>query len=383
MALRMFLGKPGGGKSSGALRDIVHELTRGQRVVVTNLSIDPGELNAFLQKRFPAEDIDLHKRLLLLDEKQSRRFWLYRSPTVTVPDVTKEQEKAGTFPNFGAYAESGVLYVIDEAHIMFDARAWMDSGQSLTYYNSQHRKLNDELVFVTQFLELIDKRVRGFAQEYWYFRNNGLEKIFTFFVLPKYFTVAVYQRPATNPHDKPSEVHRYTLDLEMARCYDTSAGIGIKGRKSPEKTGKKGFNIAWLSVPAALGLYLMWAAPNWAGEAIAGTASGARVAEAAGFVEKRADIGNQNVALGAPSPSGRPPVDVGKTSSVASADDLHVRGYIVLAGRVNILLSDGRTLTEGDGTVARIERNRVVLQDGTTLWLRKATPSALPAASRQ
>lgn len=363
--LRMFLGKPGGGKSSGALRDIVDELVHGHRIVVTNLSIDPGRLNEFIQRRFPDADVDLHKRLLLLDEKQSRRFWLYRGPGVVVPDVTRDEEKSGKFPDFGAYAGEGCLFVIDEAHVMFDARAWMESGPSLTYYNSQHRKLNDELVFVTQFLELIDKRVRGFAQEYWYFRNNGMEKLFTFFVLPKYFTVRVYQRPPTGMNDLPSEIHRYRLDLEMAQCYDTSAGIGIKGRQRPEKVEKRGLHIGWLTVPAAIALYLFWAAPDWAGKAIAGTDTGARLATTAGVVESGS--GELAGSYSRSDPIQRS--DGSEGPRVAAVVEAHPTGYVSRRGRITVVMSDGTTRTERDVELEQVERNSVTLA-GRKIFIR-------------
>src|SRR5690606_31834193 len=119
----------------------------------------------------------------LLSVEESRRFWLHRIDArglhVDLDDVTRDDEKRGrnvdyeviTGPNRDALAAGrprvypGIDYVIDECHVFFDARAWAESGLSLTYYNSQHRKLDDNVTFVTQFLELIDKRVKSFSQE--------------------------------------------------------------------------------------------------------------------------------------------------------------------------------------------------------------------------
>jgi len=358
--LRIFIGKPGSGKSSGALRDIISELVEGNRVVVTNLSIDLGKLNAFLQTRYPIADIDLHKRLHILTNDQCRRFWLYRSPTLTLPDVTRAEEKAGIFPDFGLYAGEGVLFVIDEAHIMFDARAWMESGPSLTYYNSQHRKLNDELIFVTQFVELIDKRVRGFAQDFWYFRNGAMEKMFTFFVAPSFFLVRVYQRPQTGAGgEHPSETHRYSLDKEMCDCYDTSAGVGITGRKRPEKKNKKGFNVLWLSVPLLVVAVLLLKAPDWFARGLVKATSATKAATDSVVYSDSSIPGEV---------ANRSTLPPQSTDHTPKSEKLWFTGIIYGNNRINVSLTDGRVLSEGDGVLAHVARHYVVLIDGTRVY---------------
>jgi len=122
------------------------QLVNGQRVIVTNLSIDIGRFSALVQKRHPKADFDPNKRFRLLTDQECKRFWLHRRPGLSIPDITKEQEHGQDW--FKVPEDTfGCLFVLDEAHIHFDARSWAMNGLSLTYYNSQHRKFSDEVVF--------------------------------------------------------------------------------------------------------------------------------------------------------------------------------------------------------------------------------------------
>lgn len=69
-------------------------------------------------------------------------------------------------------------------------------------------------------------------------------------------------------------------------------------------------------------------------------------------------------------------------SQAPDRSQVNVRGYVVKGGKVNVLLSDGRTITERDG-LTRVSRNSVEIE-GQTLWLAEAKdrPSA-PSHSQQ
>jgi len=62
---------------------------------------------------------------------------------------------------------------------------------------------------------------------------------------------------------------------------------------------------------------------------------------------------------------------------------IYLRGYVVRSGRFNALLSDGRTVTEYDKTVASIERHGVKFKDGTFVGFRAVQPALPVAESRQ
>lgn len=46
-----------------------------------------------------------------------------------------------------------------------------------------------------------------------------------------------------------------------------------------------------------------------------------------------------------------------------------MRGYLIHGRKINVVLSDGRIITEGNNTVERIERNFVDFSDLGRLWL--------------
>lgn len=368
--IRMFLGKPGGGKSFGALRDIVDEIVNGNRTIVTNLALDVGALSAWIQLNHPEADFDPVKRIRLLDDTETKRFWMYRGPRKVVEEATANPAIEGHFGVVPKHMFS-VLYVIDECHIHFDARCWKENGLQLTFYNSQHRKYNDEVIFVTQFLDLVDKRVKGFAQDYVYFVNNGLQRFMTHFRLPSYFTVKTYSRAqADGPRkDSPQASTRYQLDVTLASCYDTSAGVGIPGRKKHEANRIKGLPIYWIIVPiVALGFVLV-KAPDVATKGIMGVLDTGQPVRSA--TEKPSAGGGQGQdRLGAV------PLPTGSTAPAPASPGVHqpqtpeappvpvfVRSVAILGKKAIVTLTDGRTFTRGTGLLA-ITDDYVFTKDG-------------------
>jgi len=68
-------------------------------------------------------------------------------------------------------------------------------------------------------------------------------------------------------------------------------------------------------------------------------------------------------------------------SQASDRSQVSVRGYVIKGGKANVLLTDGRTLTERDG-LTRVSRNSVEIE-GQTLWLSdskdKPTPPVAPS----
>jgi len=366
--IRLFLGKPGGGKSYGALCDIVDEIVNGNRVIVTNLSLDAGALSAWIQLNHPEVNFDPCTQLRLLTDAESKRFWLHRRPGFSLEPLTKADELAGRWFSI-PQDKMGVLYVIDECHIHFDARCWAENGLSLTYYNSQHRKFNDEVIFVTQFLDLVDKRVKGFGQDFVYFVNNGLQKFMTHFRLPSYFTVKTYQKPRTgNGQDVPGAVKRYRLDPTLAACYDTSAGVGIPGRKKVEVNRVKGLPIYWISVPVvAIGVFLFFM-PNLVTQVAVGATSS----------PSQKDIGKTDHQGEVPQAQmGGTSNGAGYVAPVVPPDRVYVQSYAYRKGDCIVTLSDGRILAKGQGLGA-LTSTEAISTDGDRYPIYRVPPR--PAA---
>lgn len=386
--IRIFLGKPGGGKSYGALKDIVDEIVLGQRVVVTNLAIDVGALSAWIQKNYPDADFDPVKRIRLLTDAETKRFWLYRGPRKKVDESTADPTIEG---HFGVVPKHmlGVLYVIDECHIHFDARSWKENGLQLTFYDSQHRKYNDEVIFVTQFLDLVDKRVKGFAQDYVYFVNNGLQRFMTHFRMPKYFTVKTYTRPqADGPRkDTPQAATRYQLDVTLASCYDTSAGVGIPGRGKHEVARIKGVPIYWIAVPILLLAFVLMKAPDIMTKGVLKVLdTGQKKPDATETSPAGAGRGPDRLGP-VPLPSGTTgpaPASTGpETPPAVGAPPapVYVRSVAVFGRKAIVTLTDGRTLTSGTG-LAAITDDYVFLKNGERYQRVKVLPQPAQPAGR-
>jgi len=242
MSVHFISGKPGGDKSLYALKLIVEELLYGHRRVVTNLPIRPGVLNGYLQKEYPDRTIDLLSRLYILDDSATEEFWTFRGMDSKGPELlSKERWVAGEKPDYGGVKDDGVFYVIDEVHNFFNARAWMETGRDVLFYLSQHRKLGDTVVAVTQSIGNVDKQFRSVTQDYTYLRNMSKEKLGPF-KLPAMFLRQTYLQPATDT-TPCMESGTFRLDVSgLAACYDTASGVGIHARAGDIRERRKGMH---------------------------------------------------------------------------------------------------------------------------------------------
>jgi len=241
MSIHFISGKPGGGKSMYAVKLIVEELLYGDRCVITNVPLKLPELNEYLQKQYPAKSIDLHLRVRLFDEDEMKGFFTIRPEGSVGPKLlTKQEWEQGKRPDYTGITDKGVAYFVDEVHIGFNARSWMDTGRDVLYYLSQHRKLGDTVVCITQAIMNVDKQFRSVTQDYTYLRNLTKEKI-GYFKLPSIFIRQTFNTPAGD-NSKPMETGTFRLDTRgLAACYDTAKGVGIHGRAGADvKERKKG-----------------------------------------------------------------------------------------------------------------------------------------------
>ena len=99
MSVHFISGKPGGGKSLYAVRLVVDELVHGSRVVITNLPLELGRLNEFLQERFPGKTVDIFQRIVLLEDGDvahgTQRFWTVRPGRPRISCLSAAEWSAG------------------------------------------------------------------------------------------------------------------------------------------------------------------------------------------------------------------------------------------------------------------------------------------------
>jgi len=382
MSLHFVSGKPGGGKSLYSMSLIEHELLHGQRLVVTNLPIKLPELNDYFQREYPDRVIDLHSRLRILsDQEETPQFWLYRWPSQQIAAVSEESWKAGERYRFDkpvvdvGEVDRGCLFVIDEIHLFFNSREWMNTGKGCLFYLSQHRKLGDDVVAVTQSIGNVDKQFRSLAQDFSYIRNLKKEKK-AGFRLPGFFMRSTYSQPFTGqPGVEPMEVRSFRLRPEkLASCYDTAAGVGVLGRVGADTRDRASGLPWWVAIAAVVAVCLgVMALPSLLGRAVKG-AVGSTTAQVTAIVTNRPAALSLHPFPKTNLPAFRPPAVV-TASNVPPPEPVRLVGHYTSGGRLVCILSDG---TERDTGILRVDRNGAVIDGQRFQWAR---PAAAPAAA--
>jgi len=320
--IRNFTGLPGSGKSYGALLDIIVELTRGNRTVFHQIPIDHGELAVYLKEQ--GHEPDLSVRLRKIPEDRVRDFWAYA-------------DEVGV--------RSGRLFVIDEAHVYFDARAWAEIGPRMSVYLTQHRHLNDEVLFITQHPEMIDKRIRLLVAQTIAYRNLRTERWLQFFRPPAWMVWSEFYGIPRHGQ-KPDAIGRRKLVLRIAKCYATSAGHGGLGRSGgPEQDRPtKRLHVGWMSVGAVIVVLLLSFGPEkLMGWTIGRFLKGAKDAAPVHLPQTSAPAPEQHK-----QPTPQVTRATAATEEPPSSATLETRGITTSNGRFLILLSDGRVITEED-----------------------------------
>lgn len=396
--VEMFTGLPGAGKSYAGTLRVVHVLENTAQVVVTNSALNLDELNAYFQER--GKSVDVFSRVRLISVAEAREFWRFRGEFTVLPEsrrgprrfpeeMSKRGASAGASdedrPNSAEVVDVvnalrrqdglesvGVFYLIEEAHLLFDARAWQNTAATLTFYNSQHRKYLDDLVFVTQFLKLIEVRVRGFAENFYVFRNFAGRRAFQLLRMPARMRECKYGVDPSGVGASPDfEVWR-KLDPRIGRLYNTMAGVGVSGASQAEVRKVSGFSLPWWSPIAALVAVGVgfWAVSRVFVNSVGNTfvKDPASVSSASTVKERRPAgpvVGERAQSLSRPSSDSRPDL-AGRSDSVALPD---LVSFAETASRSLFFLSNGVVLTERD--IRMFDGYQLVTNDGTVLRKRR------------
>lgn len=377
MSVEFIGGKPGAGKSLLSVTFVIEELVYGRRIVVTNLPLKLDALNEYLQKKYPDANVDLSKRVRLLNEDEFAEFFRYRENGVAL-EIEKDEKGKPIRCDYSKISKDdvGVFYVLDELHIAFNARAWMTTGAAAIYYLSQHRKLGDDVFCITQSTANVDKQFRSVAQEFHQVRNLSKER-WGYLRGPQKFQVKTYLQQPTTTGEAAIRTTHFTMPMEVAKCYDTAAGVGIVGRSGADKGTKKKGGLPFWTIWAAFGLvavvvvvgpYVLikgghkWAMSKGSLPAVMGV-KGVESGTAAAVAPSR----NADVSDASEFAIARVPLDGVKP---ATDSDLYVTGILIRGQKVNVVLSDGRIFTEKTGELDTVERGMVTLKTGQKLWLR-------------
>lgn len=203
--ISLYSGTPGSGKSLHIARRIYYTL-RDKRPVIANFEVK----REYIRKKRP----------------EKLRFTYIPNDELTPERLI---EFSAEYFRKRIIREDTILLVIDEAQIIFNSRAWQQSGRSqwLSFF-SQHRKYGYEIVLIAQFDGMIDKQIRTLIEYNYIHRkmsNFGLVgKIMSLFWLGKAFCAVKMWYPLNERLS--SEI--FSARKKFYRIYDTWADFGTK-----------------------------------------------------------------------------------------------------------------------------------------------------------
>ena len=136
MAIYLYSGTPGSGKSLHSAKDIIDWFKKG-KPVISNFDVD---LSPYPKaKHTCVEDQDLTPEFLA---EFSRNFFGGRK-------LTKKDEDT-------------ILLVIDECQLMFNSREYQKKDRKIWIkFFTQHRKLGYRVILIAQMDKMLDKQIRG------------------------------------------------------------------------------------------------------------------------------------------------------------------------------------------------------------------------------
>ena len=76
MSIFFVVGKPGGGKSYYGVKQIVDEIMRSNRFIVTNIELLLPEIRAYCHEQME-DEVDLTDRVRVLTDAEAAEFWKY------------------------------------------------------------------------------------------------------------------------------------------------------------------------------------------------------------------------------------------------------------------------------------------------------------------
>lgn len=383
MSIMFVQALPGGGKSYYAMRQLCEELRVGNRHIVTNLPYKEPELIDWCHKNCD-EGGDAIKRIHRLEPHQVLNFWLWYGKDHKIQNRHALKGEDGGNVEQPCFTERyawdqnhpGVLYIIDEVHIYFGARAWQKTGTDCTSYLSLHRKLGDDVILISQHKDQVDKALRRLTQE-WVKLVNLHKTKFMGFTIPKTVRRTLY---ADETMQNQIEAGFFRFDFaQYGVLYDTNAGVGISGRlETKEKTGG-GRHPAWGIVYAVLFILAAFVIPKMAlaglgkwSKSIVGGYTTAVTNSTGGLVS--GSVTNSSPPAAAATNS-VPTIYVAKTNyapvpylEFAKTNTVTIVRRDIVGPYRKYWLSDGRILRQGDPDTLYAGDDYVIVRGGKTYW---------------
>jgi len=388
--IEFICGLPGGGKSFYSVKLLIDELMYGHRPIVTNEALVIARLQEYLHEM--GHRVHIMDRVHVMPPDEVYEFYLWRHGGLKL-----QAPKNGEFMDWSAAqaderAAGGVFYLIAECHNWFHVDAEGKLGKlapdhPLMQWASQHRKLKDLCFFQTQSVENVHVKIRRLGQRFHYIRNYRRETYRGFRRGDGFMRTTYLKQPKTETA-VPIEEKPFSLDVRgVGSCYRTAAGVGIAG-KGVADGGKqvKGFHMLWLWAIAAValvgGIALLFVLARLLLKTAVDQTVGIRQ-----DIEKKVGVAPKEAAPARSLPEVRPAEAVRSTRPNAAAaparqaDAVTMLGYVARDRTINVLLSDGRVITEADPELLRVTRQFVELRDGSRYYFKRPASSGSALAN--
>lgn len=259
MSLTICVGPNGSGKSLWALHQLEKFAVEDTRHIVTSLAVDVPELNAYLQQKYKDRAPDLTNRITRIGPELQRTFWRVRGSEYSDSEYGMVPIVRGPFGDESwRVPDAGVIFILDEIQTTFGAREWQQTGPEFSRYQSQHRKLGDDVIAISPASTLLDKQFRILATECVALSNLYKMRV-GFWKAPRKIVYRLYQNCPPVPGEDPTEKGSIHIEPQrLARCYRTQDGLGIVGAQADK--GKEAKGVPWFyMLPLALLLgFLAW-----------------------------------------------------------------------------------------------------------------------------
>lgn len=354
-------GKPRQGKSYWCVTELVRHLVQTDVTVVTNISLKLPELHEYIVKHYPNVDVDVFKRVRMIESKEVFEFWRYRAGGYTLPHFEKRKESAQDFllraeeyfKPIEADPETakGVAYFLDEIHLYFSSHRWQEIGDFVDFYSSLHGHLCDSVYMISNRPSLVYKGFRELVNE-WYFVQNNYERSFGPFRRRAGFERLGFENQP-NGRTQPVDREIFKLD-DIGDCYNTRSAAGVRTVGTEVKRRGK-FKFPFWTVPVgilAVGVIVvlvLWQIPG---------VVGGYFNKFTEEVESPGESVARKVSGGGLLSSGQS--DPGEGANPVYPDQrIWVTGIIRLGSRVRVLLSDGTVLDNTDRKLGMIAPNGV------------------------
>jgi len=363
--VEIFEGKLGGGKTYSAVERIWFHLLKGG-VLYTNIKLnwDVVKQAAFDKKGLSLQDIQYG----YLDN-----------------------DKIGHFPKFltPGTDDLPVLCVIDEAHLFFNARDWKQTGRDVMEFLTQTRKVMVHMILITQSQLNLDKQFVRMVQYVWRFRD--MQK-FKFPLLGLGWPLPQILQVCFDATDPKHIMHR---EFKMKDKFIFSLYTSKDLLKEVQMLSKDAIVV---DVGQSKSKFWTWfgKAKPWLMLLLFLVVGGFIIWYAYQRVFHKVKPEPKVAMAAAPVAGGAAPPPTPQASSVAAnpyaesywrplpanpwpVEILTVKGIVwsPTRSRVNVLLSDGRVITEQDRRLTKIWRNGVLF-DGQPVYLVESARTAPP-----